>query len=291
MRSIGVTRSSGPQAFASQTSAHNGFYAMNRALSRNVAPAARLPKVGVMQSSQRTQLRSVQPAAGILGRTDFGGAQTTVVNDALRRARNAGSCAPKKKGAIKTTKSAAGSPNILQIIIRDIIVPGQSGLGAYTLTLTSQGGYTFYSGFNGLNLSNIKGIHLILAFLNEPYDLYFASTLTPDGLKTVDLGSVTLTADIVYETQDLTNAIQLNVGNLLMFVDGPYFVVVSPTLIECPHFYITIPIDYLQQETCTAFLNQIYSLDESTYYYNYITSEPLSSYPDESNPGTCSFVC
>jgi hypothetical protein len=99
MRSIGVFSASGPLTFASQTSAHNGFYAMNRSLARNVSPT--LPKVGVMQSSQRTQLRSIQPSAGMLGRTDFGGAQTTVVNDALRRVRNAGSCAPKKKGAIK----------------------------------------------------------------------------------------------------------------------------------------------------------------------------------------------
>jgi len=72
---------------------------MNRQLSRNLVSAT-LPKVGVMQSSQRTQLRSVQPAAGILGRTNFGGAQNNVVNDARRRVRNAGSCAPKKKGAI-----------------------------------------------------------------------------------------------------------------------------------------------------------------------------------------------
>jgi len=91
---MGVFRASA-QALASQTSAHNGFYAMNRLLARNLA-TTRLPKVGVMQSSQRTQLRSVR-----LGRTDFGGAQTTVVNDALRRARNAGACAPKKKGASK----------------------------------------------------------------------------------------------------------------------------------------------------------------------------------------------
>ena len=55
MRSIGVFSASGPLTFASQTSAHNGFYAMNRSLARNVSPT--LPKVGVMQSSQRTQLR------------------------------------------------------------------------------------------------------------------------------------------------------------------------------------------------------------------------------------------
>ena len=94
MRSVGVFRSSANSTLASQTNAHNGFYAMNRMLSRNVL-APTLPKVGVMQSSQRTQLRSMQP----LGLMDLGGAQNTVVNDALRRVRNAGTCAPKKKGA------------------------------------------------------------------------------------------------------------------------------------------------------------------------------------------------
>ena len=81
--------------------AHDGFYAMNRQLSRNVS-STRLAKTGIMQSSQRTQLRSVTPAAGILARTNFGGAQTTVVNEAKRRVRNAGACAPKKKGAYNT---------------------------------------------------------------------------------------------------------------------------------------------------------------------------------------------
>ena len=102
MRSIGVFSASGPQTFASQTNAHNGIYAMNRLLFRNLALGVHLPKTGIMQSSQRTQLRSVTPAAGLLAKTNFGGAQTTVVNDAKRRVRNAGSCAPKKKGAIRT---------------------------------------------------------------------------------------------------------------------------------------------------------------------------------------------
>ena len=94
MRSIGVFRSSATSTFASQTNAHNGFYAMNRMLTRHVSSPS-LPKVGVMQSSQRTQLRSMQP----LGIIDLGGAQKTVVNDAIRRVRNDGTCAPKKKGA------------------------------------------------------------------------------------------------------------------------------------------------------------------------------------------------
>ena len=99
MRSIGVFRGASHQTLSSQTSSHDGFTAMNRLLARNIS-GSRLPKTGVMQSSQRTQLRSIRPLeSNGYARTNFGGAQNTVVHNALSRVRGGGCVAPKKKGA------------------------------------------------------------------------------------------------------------------------------------------------------------------------------------------------
>jgi len=93
MRSVGVFRAGA----GTQTAVPTSLASLTRAISREVTPAI-LPKARVMDSSQRTQLRAVQSPA-VLARTHFDGTQTTVINSALRRVRNAGTAAPKKKNA------------------------------------------------------------------------------------------------------------------------------------------------------------------------------------------------
>lgn len=164
MRSIGVFSAAGPQTFASQTSSHDGFYAMNRNLSRNLAQGARLPKVGVMQSSQRTQLRSVQPAQGILARTDFGGAQSNVVNDALRRVRSSGACAPKKKGAVPAAKSTqTGS-------VVSLYISSNQEVSGTLLHKTIQNGVVTLSGFED-NVSKATRVIVISLIGDVSFDI------------------------------------------------------------------------------------------------------------------------
>jgi len=283
MRSIGVFSPSGPQPAASQTSAHNGFYVMNRALSRTLAPGARLPKVGVMQSSQRTQIRSVQPAAGILGRTDFGGAQTTVVNDALRRARNAGSCAPKKKGAIR---SVLKPPNTVRVVI--------SLAGAYTLSYTSQGPYSIFTGFNGLDVSNISEIHFTFAG-NDSEDLFFPAIYTPGGLQIPNVGAGILPADISFEYENLTPCqVNVNEGSFEIYKDYQetlYVVIKTPASNGRLPLNVTVPIDAYQSPMCSAYLTQYYAYENFHVHY-YKPSATLTSYPLQTDEHlNCSVTC
>ena len=96
MRSIGVHRAAHHQTFASQTASHDNLMAISNLMYRSGANIHSKPKTGSLDSSQRTQLLRTPSS---VGRTDFGGAQTTTVKDAITRARAGGSVAPKKKGA------------------------------------------------------------------------------------------------------------------------------------------------------------------------------------------------
>ena len=96
MRSIGVFRGSA-QSLASDTASHNNSSEMDRRLARQNVKTNSKPKVGVLSSSQVTQMRAVTPTTQTLGKVNFGGAQTTVVKNALNRVRNASCVAPKKK--------------------------------------------------------------------------------------------------------------------------------------------------------------------------------------------------
>ena len=282
MRSIGVTKSSGPQPYASQTSAHNGFYAMNRALSRNLTPGASIPKVGVMQSSQRTQLRSVKPAAGILGRTDFGGAQTTVVNDARRRVRNAGSCAPKKKGAVQLVLPPPVPPvppipplpanNTLIITIRAVNAPGS---GQYTLVATPYSGTTDFvssipesriTGFQTLDISNISQLRII----QPTGSVRFSPALyTPGGLIIPFQEFSSLSADIGFERLNVTTSkLQFSGGNLDVSRTSTtgFFVIRTSTPIE-PPLNITVATNQSEYASRAFFVQ--YTVSGSNHFYRY----------------------
>ena len=95
MRSIGLFRS-GTTTLGSNTVSHDSFFASKRSMAIQKTEQNRLPKVGVLDSSQRTSLR-VSSLANL--RTQFATRNTNDVKSALVRVRNYGSVAPKKKGA------------------------------------------------------------------------------------------------------------------------------------------------------------------------------------------------
>jgi hypothetical protein len=101
MRSIGVFRSSGttPQ-LASDTIAHTTVVSIQRNVARENGIQNQKPKVGSLDSSQRTYLRS--SAATISQQsliTPHTSKNVNVVNSALRRVRSAGTVPPLKKNA------------------------------------------------------------------------------------------------------------------------------------------------------------------------------------------------
>jgi hypothetical protein len=239
----------------------------------------------------------VTPAAGILGRTDFGGAQTTVVNDALRRVRNTGSCAPKKKGAFKIPSPPPPVPpvsglNTLRMTVLAVLQPGQTGPGAYTVTLTSDETNSLITGLDGFDISNVQILNLIIPYFNPPGIFFFSATETNDGLLIPDLGSAVLSVNIAFETQNLSSSlVLLNTGDLVTFVDGPYLRFITESPILCPYLNITVPIDAIQQdETCSASLRQYY-FDGSTHFYYYTPAIELTSYPTQVNAIVSSIVC
>ena len=93
MRSVGVFRAGA----GTQTAVPTSLASLTRVVSRDVSRPA-FQKAFTMDSSQLMHLRATQSPA-VLQRTHFDGTQTTVLNSALRRVRNAGAAAPKKKGA------------------------------------------------------------------------------------------------------------------------------------------------------------------------------------------------
>lgn len=95
MRGIGVHRGAPHQTFASQTASHDNFMAMSNLMYRAGANLNTKPKIGSLDSSQRTQILRTPSS---VGRSDFGGAQLTTVRAAITRVRAGGCVAPKKKG-------------------------------------------------------------------------------------------------------------------------------------------------------------------------------------------------
>lgn len=95
MRCIGVFKS-GTTTLGSNTVSRDSCFASNRALALAKTEQNRLPKVGVMSSSQRTSLR-VSSFSNL--RTQFATDNKNDVKRALTRVRNCGTVAPKKKGA------------------------------------------------------------------------------------------------------------------------------------------------------------------------------------------------
>jgi len=94
-RSIGMFRS-GTTTLASATVSRDQSFSAKRAMVVQKVEQNRIAKVGVMDSSQRTSLRVA--SLGNL-RTQFATRNGNDVKQALIRTRNAGSVAPKKKGA------------------------------------------------------------------------------------------------------------------------------------------------------------------------------------------------
>ncbi len=95
MRSIGTFRA-GTTTLASDTVSRDQHFAAGRAMVIQKVEQNRIPKVGVMDSSQRTSLRVA--SLGNL-RTQFATRNGNDVKSALIRTRNAGAVAPKKKNA------------------------------------------------------------------------------------------------------------------------------------------------------------------------------------------------
>jgi alpha-tubulin suppressor-like RCC1 family protein len=96
-RCIGTFRS-GTTTLASNTVSRDQSFSAKRAMVVQKVEQNRIPKVGVMDSSQRTSLRVA--SLGNL-RTQFATRNGNDVKSALLRTRNAGSVAPKKKNAAK----------------------------------------------------------------------------------------------------------------------------------------------------------------------------------------------
>ena len=97
-RSIGVHRE-GATTLGSDTVSRDNFFSMKRSMAVQQVEQNRIPKVGIMSSSQRTALK-VGPFANL--RTQFATVNYNDVKDAKRRTRNAGSVPPAKKGANRT---------------------------------------------------------------------------------------------------------------------------------------------------------------------------------------------
>jgi hypothetical protein len=83
--------------FASNTASHDSFFALKRTMAVAKTEQNRLPKVGVMSSSQRTGL---QVSSFANRRTQFQKQNVNDVKCALAKVRGGGCVSPKKKGAI-----------------------------------------------------------------------------------------------------------------------------------------------------------------------------------------------
>jgi hypothetical protein len=114
-RCIGIFRS-GTTTLASNTVSHDQNFSLKRNMVLQKVEQNKKPKVGVMDSSQRTSLKV--SSLGNL-RTQFATRNGNDVKNALIRTRNGGSVSPKKKGA------ARGSSN------STISYGGHSGSRAY----------------------------------------------------------------------------------------------------------------------------------------------------------------
>lgn len=82
----------------SNTASTNSFFSFKRAMTFAKAEQNKKPKVGVLDSSQRTAL---QTSSFANLRTQYATMNKNDVKSALRRTRNYGYVSPAKKGAIK----------------------------------------------------------------------------------------------------------------------------------------------------------------------------------------------
>jgi len=97
-RSIGVHRE-GTTTLGSDTVSRDNFFSLKRTMVIQRVEQNRIPKVGSMDSSQRTALR-VASFSNL--RTQFSTVNYNDVKNAKRRTRNAGAVSPAKKGAIRS---------------------------------------------------------------------------------------------------------------------------------------------------------------------------------------------
>lgn len=95
MRCIGVFRPS-TSTLGSSTVSHDSFFSLKRSMALEKVEQNKLPKVGIMSSSQRTSLR-VSSLSNL--RTQYATMNKNDVKSALTRVRNSGTVSPKKKGA------------------------------------------------------------------------------------------------------------------------------------------------------------------------------------------------
>jgi hypothetical protein len=95
-RSIGVHRDQSKTTLGSDTVSRDNFFSLKRSMAVQKVEQNRIPKVGVMDSSQRTALK-VSTFSNL--RTQFATVNYNDVKDAKRRTRNAGAVPPAKKGA------------------------------------------------------------------------------------------------------------------------------------------------------------------------------------------------
>ena len=99
--SIGMFRSATSQPqLASNTILHNGYVSNQRNAAREHVTINQKPKVGSLDSSQRTYLRGITTTTNKLGmNTPHSKGDVNTVNSALHRVRNSGSVPPLKKSA------------------------------------------------------------------------------------------------------------------------------------------------------------------------------------------------
>jgi hypothetical protein len=212
-----------------------------------------------------------------------------VVNDALRRVRNAGACAPKKKGAIKTIVApvapvAPARPNSLLLTFNPT--------GAYNLTFTTVDTNSFISGFNGLELSGISRVSIVLPTAT----VYLPATVEGNGiLVPFNFGENTAGFDVSFETVNLNSStLQLTGGDIRISssYNGPrFFFLQSQEPLQCPLLNIVVPIDALQSPTCTASLFFPPAVDGSGYIYLFLAPVELTSYPPFEEPLLGSLSC
>ena len=103
MRSIGVFRSTATPTLASDTVAHNTTFINQRMMARQNVQANEKPKVGTLDSSQRTSIRASSASANQTIITPHASGNKNTVNAALNRVRNAGAVPPKKKAQNKNS--------------------------------------------------------------------------------------------------------------------------------------------------------------------------------------------
>jgi len=98
---FGMFRASSQPQLASNTILHNGVVSNQRHAAREHVERNQKPKVGSLDSSQRTYIRATSTTIHHPGMsTPHSKGDVNTVNSALRRVRSAGSVPPPKKSAV-----------------------------------------------------------------------------------------------------------------------------------------------------------------------------------------------